>query len=153
MTGLLGTTCSWLCFVLMLLCRVLVKLLDTVEPVLRDHCLERPPVLKDQICLAECPTCQCNWTCHQRPPVLRDQIFMANRVVFQDGFHCSSNGSHTESVKAVKKKLVCCFPLGLLLALEEGELMVWHCRCVCVNCFSTLLFVFWHFVLTYAFLL
>ncbi len=32
----------------------------TVEPVLGDHCHERPPVLKDQIFLAEGPTFQCN---------------------------------------------------------------------------------------------
>ncbi len=28
----------------------------TVKPVLRDHCNERPPVLKDHIVLAEGPT-------------------------------------------------------------------------------------------------
>ncbi len=27
--------------------------MDTVKPVLRDHCHERPPVLKDQIFLAD----------------------------------------------------------------------------------------------------
>ena len=61
----------------------------TVKPVLRDHCHERPPVLKDHIIPAEGPTFQCNWTCHQRPPVLRDNIFMANGVVFQDRFYCT----------------------------------------------------------------
>ncbi len=50
----------------------------TVKPVLRDHCHERPPVLKDHKCFAESPTFQCKWTCYQRPPVLRDHIFMAN---------------------------------------------------------------------------
>ncbi len=32
----------------------------TVKPVLRDHCHERPPVLKDNIIPAEGPTFQCN---------------------------------------------------------------------------------------------
>ncbi len=45
----------------------------TVKPILRDHCHERPPVLKDHIFLAEGPTFQYNWICHQRPPVLQDQ--------------------------------------------------------------------------------
>ena len=45
----------------------------TVEPVLRDHCHERPPVLKDQIFLAEGPifSIQLNLspktTCLERP--------------------------------------------------------------------------------------
>ncbi len=47
----------------------------TVKPVLRDHCHERPPVLKDHQFGAESSTFQCKWTCHQRPPVLRDNIF------------------------------------------------------------------------------
>ncbi len=51
----------------------------TVKAVLKDRCHERPPVLKDQIFLAESHTFQCKWTCHQRPPVLRDHIFVANR--------------------------------------------------------------------------
>ncbi len=41
---------------------------DTVTPVLKGHCPERPHVLKDQIFLADGPTFQCNWTCHQGPP-------------------------------------------------------------------------------------
>ncbi len=57
--------------------------------ILTEHCHERPPVLKDQIFLAEGPTFQCNWTsCHQRPPVLRDHVCMANGVVFQGRFYC-----------------------------------------------------------------
>ena len=32
----------------------------TVKPVLRDHCHERPPVLKDHTFLAEGPTFQYN---------------------------------------------------------------------------------------------
>ncbi len=32
----------------------------TVKPALRDHWQEGQPVLKDQIFLAEGPTCQCN---------------------------------------------------------------------------------------------
>ena len=32
----------------------------TVKPVLKGHCHERQPVLKDQIFLAEGPTFQCN---------------------------------------------------------------------------------------------
>ena len=31
----------------------------TVKPALRDHCHERPPVLKDHYFLAETPACQC----------------------------------------------------------------------------------------------
>ncbi len=62
----------------------------TVEPILRGHCHERPPVFKDQIFLAEGATFQCNWTSYQRPPVLRDHIFMYNGVVFQDSFYCST---------------------------------------------------------------
>ncbi len=61
----------------------------TVKPFLRDHCHERPPVLKDQIFLAEGPTFQCNWTCHERPPALKNHICMANGVVFQDRFYCT----------------------------------------------------------------
>ncbi len=62
----------------------------TVKSVLRDHCHERPLVLKGQIFLAEGPTFQCtgNWTWHQSPPALRDHICMANGVVFQDRFYC-----------------------------------------------------------------
>ncbi len=63
-------------------------LLHTVKPVLRDHCQERPPVLKDPIFLAEGPTFQCNWTWRERPPVFRDHICMAHGVVFQDRLHC-----------------------------------------------------------------
>ncbi len=62
---------------------------DTVKPVLRDHCHERPPALKDHTFLAEEPTFQYNWTCHQRPPVLTDHIFVANGVVFQDILYCN----------------------------------------------------------------
>ncbi len=36
------------------------QLFCKVEPVLTDHCHERPPVLKDQILLTEGPTFQCN---------------------------------------------------------------------------------------------
>ena len=61
---------------------------NTVKPVLRDHCQERPPVLTDHTFLAEGPTIQYNWTCHQRPPVLTDHIFVANGVVFQNRFYC-----------------------------------------------------------------
>ncbi len=41
------------------------------------NCQERPPVLGDQVFLAEVPTFQCtgNWTCHQRPPVLRPHFY------------------------------------------------------------------------------
>ncbi len=37
-----------------------INLPSTVEPVLRDHCHERPPILKDPIFLAEGPTFQWN---------------------------------------------------------------------------------------------
>ncbi len=62
---------------------------DTVKTILRDHCHERPPVLKDHTFLAERPTFQYmyNWTCHQRTPVLKDHNFVANRVIFQDRFY------------------------------------------------------------------
>ncbi len=58
---------------------------STVKPVLRDHCHNRPPVLKDHIFLAEGLAFQCNWTCQQRPPALRDHIFMASRVSVTTG--------------------------------------------------------------------
>ncbi len=35
---------------------ILIIASNAVNPVLRDHCHERPPVLKDQILLAEGPT-------------------------------------------------------------------------------------------------
>ncbi len=54
-----------------------------MEPVLRDHCHERQPVLKDHIFLAVDPTLQGNWTCHH--------IFTANGVVFQHRFYYSYN--------------------------------------------------------------
>ena len=38
-------------------CRCVIH---TVKPVLKDHCHERPPALKDQISLAEGPTFQCD---------------------------------------------------------------------------------------------
>ncbi len=61
-----------------------------MKSVLRDHCHERLPVLKDHILLiGPIHVFQCNWTCHQRPSVLRDHIFMANGVVFQDWFCCT----------------------------------------------------------------
>ncbi len=34
----------------------LITFFSTVNPVLRDHCHERPPVLKDQVFLTEGPT-------------------------------------------------------------------------------------------------
>ncbi len=37
-----------------------LKYVNTVKPVLRDHCHERPPVLKDHTFLAEGPTFQDN---------------------------------------------------------------------------------------------
>ncbi len=59
---------------------------------LRDHCLERPPVLKDHTFLAEGLTFQCNWTCHQRPHVLTDHIFVANGWSFKTGSTVLENG-------------------------------------------------------------
>ncbi len=59
----------------------------TGKLVLREHWHGRPPVLKDQIFLAEGPTFQCNWPCHQTRPVLRDHNYMASGVVFQDRFY------------------------------------------------------------------
>ncbi len=62
--------------------------LGTVKLVLRDHCHEGPPVLKDHQFLAESQcTFQCKLTCYRRPPVLKDHIFMANGVVFHPIFH------------------------------------------------------------------
>ena len=49
---------------------------ETVKPVLRDHCHERPPVLivlDDRMFMVEGSTFHCSSTCHQRTPVLRDQ--------------------------------------------------------------------------------
>ncbi len=40
----------------------------TVKRILREHCHERPLVLKQQLVWAESPTFQCKWTCHQRSP-------------------------------------------------------------------------------------
>ncbi len=62
-----------------------------MKTVFRDHCYERPPVLRDHEFSAEGPTCtfQYNWTCHQRPLVLTDHIFVASGVVFEDRFYCS----------------------------------------------------------------
>ncbi len=61
-----------------------------MKPALRDHCHERPPVLKDHIFISEGSTCRYKWSCHHRLPVLSDHIFMANRVVFQDRFYSTS---------------------------------------------------------------
>ncbi len=61
---------------------------NTVKLVLRDHCHDRPPVLKDHTFLVEGPTFQYNCTCHQRQPALSDHIFVAKGVVFQDRFYC-----------------------------------------------------------------
>ncbi len=48
----------------------------TVKPVLRDHCHERPPVLKNHI-LAEGCAFQCKSTCYQRPRDLSSEtIFL-----------------------------------------------------------------------------
>ena len=55
----------------------------TVKPILREHCHERPPVLKDHLFLTEGPAFQYNW-----PTVLRNHICMFNGVVFQDRFYC-----------------------------------------------------------------
>ncbi len=56
---------------------------NTVKSAWTDHCHQRPPVLKDQVFLAEGPKFQCNWTCHQRPHLY------VQWVVFQDRFHCT----------------------------------------------------------------
>ncbi len=69
-----------------------------VKPVLRDHCHERPPVLKDQVFLAEGAKFQCNWTSYQRPPVLWDHSFMANDVVFPDRFYCTVQEAEVKDV-------------------------------------------------------
>ncbi len=50
----------------------------------RDHCHERPPVLKDH------QSSQCKRACQQRPPALRDHISRANGVVLHDRLHCTS---------------------------------------------------------------
>ncbi len=61
-----------------------------VTAVLRHLCHERPPVLDDQIFLAEGPTFQ------YTEPVTKDNlsweitIFMADGVVFQDSFYCTT---------------------------------------------------------------
>ena len=75
-----------------------------MKTVLKDHCFDRPPVLKDKIIPAESPTFQCNRTCPQRPAVSRHHTFMGNGVIFQDKFYCTyrrcsqafelSNGIH-----------------------------------------------------------
>ncbi len=70
---------------------LLLIVVTTVTPVLRDHCQEGPAVLKDQLFLSKGSAFQCIWTCHQRPPVLRDRICMANGMVFQDSLYCTGN--------------------------------------------------------------
>ncbi len=74
---------------------------DTVRPVLRGHCHERPPVLTDHTFLAEGPKFQYIWTCHQRPPVLTDHIFVANGVVFKTDstvYFCNHHQSHNVAI-------------------------------------------------------
>ncbi len=53
----------------------------TLKPVLRGHCREGPPVLKDHIFLKEVSIFYFNWTCRQRlhKPVLRDHIFVPEK--------------------------------------------------------------------------
>ncbi len=82
---------SWTVHTSMFYCTTLTGkfcIVNTVKPILKDHCHERPPVLKDQIFLAQRTAFHCSWTCHQRPPILRDHILMAHGVVFQDRFYC-----------------------------------------------------------------
>ncbi len=82
-----------------------------MQPVLRDHCHERPPVLTDHAFSTEGPTFQYNWTCHQRPPVLTDHSFVANRVVFQDRFH----GSHTfQGIWMLNLQITCIYNQRLI---------------------------------------
>ncbi len=81
----------------------------TVKPVLRDHCDERPPVLKDHTFLAAGPTFQYNhdnWTCHQIPSAWRDHTFVVNWVVFQDRFYLIVRPTVTGSDKSEENMLV-----------------------------------------------
>ncbi len=48
----------------------------TVKPLLRDHCHKRPPVLKDQIFLAEIPTFWCNYK-----PVTKDHLSWETTII------------------------------------------------------------------------
>ena len=43
---------------------------STVKPVLRDHCIERPPVLRDQSSRDKELHFSLNTTCVRRPPAL-----------------------------------------------------------------------------------
>ncbi len=60
-----------------------------VKPVLRDHCQERSPVLKDQTFLPEGPLFKAI------EPVTKDHlsweitVFMATVVFFEDRFYCN----------------------------------------------------------------
>ncbi len=85
LTGLGRESNSHLCCVFMGHVPVAINLgshaMDiTVKPVLRYHCQERPPVLKDHIILDEDPTVSfliiCLYICHERPPVLKGHIFV-----------------------------------------------------------------------------
>ncbi len=93
--------------------------LYTVKPVLRDHCDERPPVLKDHQFWAQSLTFQCKLTCHQRPPVLRDHIFMADGVVCPDRFHCMQIINVT--IYPTHVSLSCADIPTLLLSKEDCE--------------------------------
>ncbi len=109
----------------------MIDLCKTVKPVLRDHCHERPPVLKDHTFLGG-HTFQYNWTCHQRPPVLIDHIFKANGVVFQDRFHCTRI-CHAEQCT------YCCYhgcqaePQGPLGCFNIRRTMLYACNFVNVE--------------------
>ncbi len=104
---------------------------DTVKPVLKDHCCERPPVLKDQIFLSESPTFQCNWTCPNRPPVLINCICVwANGLVFRDRFYCGSifigpvAKVHAPSIHVETMAEAGMGNLGLLLLIDSYLLMI-----------------------------
>ncbi len=67
-----------------------ILLHHTVKPVLRDHCHERLPVLKDQIFLAEGPSFQCNELSLSPKTICLEKLhLMANGVVLQDRFYCN----------------------------------------------------------------
>ncbi len=92
----------------------------TVKSVLRDHCHERPPVLKDQIFLVDCPTFQ--WQCHKRSPVLWPM-----GVVLQERLYCNQNIIILAIMVTISN--TCYLPLLIIQIYINHDFIQWQFAC------------------------
>ncbi len=96
---------------------------NTVQSVLRDHCHERPPVLKDLIFLAEGPTFQCNWTCHKEHLSSESTFVWPMGWSFKSGLHCTTRTIRANSAWK-KKKLYSLLVLEIYKSVKATQCLL-----------------------------